>query len=405
MLRLIAATALVVAARAVVPSAVHAQTTIFSDNLNDLTGFNQNATQYLTTFPVSFGGSLNGTATGNVAWAKTGDGALNSVEIAGVWWPGFYDGGNPTTLTTALAVSGANTLGVNYSVSFNLAPSCYSNGSQATSSASGDGIGLELVVGSNIVAQSSFLAADFNNSAGVGFLSYQTETLNYVGNGLGSPKLEFYCLNPGNGHFGGAIDDVVLQQLPGAPIPSFTWSGTAGSAWNTTTQNWVSTSNHQPTTYADGSIATFDDAVGSLGSTTIVISGSGVAPYQATFNNNAYNYTLQSSGGIGITGSASLTLAGSGNVTMIGANTYTGNTNLNSGTLIVSSVNTSLGSSTLSFNGGTLKYANSAAGETINNAIQLLGGGTLNTNGNAVAIANPITGGGGLTKAARASWP
>ena len=61
-------------------------------------------------------------ATGIVAWTKAGAGALNSVEINGLWWPGFYDGtgGNATTLTTTLAISGANTLGVTYSVSFNL---------------------------------------------------------------------------------------------------------------------------------------------------------------------------------------------------------------------------------------------------------------------------------------------
>ena len=71
----------------------------------------------------------------------------------------------------------------------------------------------------------------------------------------------------------------------------------------------------------------------------VAISGSGVAPYQVTFNNNAYNYTLQSTGGFGITGTTSLTMSGSGSVTMTGTNTYTGNTNLNAGTLIVSSVN------------------------------------------------------------------
>jgi outer membrane autotransporter protein len=55
----------------------------------------------------------------------------------------------------------------------------------------------------------------------------------------------------------------------------------------------------------------------------------------------------------------------------------------------------SLGTSTLTFNGGTLQ---ALAALTFTNAIALSGSGTVDTNGNDVTLSGTITGGGGLTK-------
>ncbi|MBU3665816.1 MAG: hypothetical protein FGM15_08080 [Chthoniobacterales bacterium] len=95
-------------------------------------------------------------------------------------------------------------------------------------------------------------------------------------------------------------------------------------------------------------------------------------------------------------GTVGLTKSGIGTVTLSGSNSYTGVTHINGGTLQISS-DANLGNAAggLHLEGGTLK---TAAGLTNNRAVTLTGGGTFDTDGNAVTLAGVISGGGALTK-------
>ena len=114
-----------------------------------------------------------------------------------------------------------------------------------------------------------------------------------------------------------------------------------------------------------------------------------------------------------ITGNAILTKTGSGSLTLTNGNSYTGLTNLNGGTLVING-QFALGGALYAgttFNGGALGYVANLPGTNGNGDITadsggvakpvtlLAGGGTVNTNGNTVSFANPITGTGAFTKA------
>jgi autotransporter-associated beta strand protein len=100
-----------------------------------------------------------------------------------------------------------------------------------------------------------------------------------------------------------------------------------------------------------------------------------------------------------MSGSGSLTKLGNGAVTLTGANSYSGRTNFNAGTLNVGSSG-ALGSGTLSFGGGTLQYSSSNTTDYSSRfssaANQLY---RIDTNGQNITFASALTSSGGsLTK-------
>ena len=117
------------------------------------------------------------------------------------------------------------------------------------------------------------------------------------------------------------------------------WTGAGDGGWTTAAQsakNWKLASNGNGTDYIANDTVVFDDsAVG----TVVSISGTAdVAPAIVTFNNNTSNYTLQ--GLYGITGSASLSKSGSASLIIAtSANSYTGGTFLQSGTIALGIAN------------------------------------------------------------------
>ncbi|WP_354042970.1 autotransporter domain-containing protein [Devosia sp. UYZn731] len=101
-----------------------------------------------------------------------------------------------------------------------------------------------------------------------------------------------------------------------------------------------------------------------------------------------------------LAGTGSLTKTTNGTVSLSGTNTYSGTTTIGGGILEANS-SAALGdgstTNTLIFNGGTLR-ATGAITSLDDRGVQMLGAGTLDTNGNAVRFGGNITGAGALTK-------
>ena len=107
-----------------------------------------------------------------------------------------------------------------------------------------------------------------------------------------------------------------------------------------------------------------------------------------------------------VSGTRSLTKTGTGTLTLSGSNSYSGGTNVSNGVLSFNSI-TALGAGTTlnlgaNTTNGTLRYASGNTADVSSLTVTInAGGGTLDTNGNDVLLANAIGNGGagGLTKA------
>jgi len=157
------------------------------------------------------------------------------------------------------------------------------------------------------------------------------------------------------------------------------WSGAASSEWSTAAiaapKNWKLFSNSAATDYLEtvaygNDAVAFDDSVGG-GAKSINIAVANVKPVNVAFNNSAINYTLQSPGAFGISGTTALTKSGSGTLTVATSNSYSGNTFFKAGTLQIGSAS-ALGSGTLAWSGGTLS-SDGAGTRSIANPIALSG--------------------------------
>ncbi len=162
---------------------------------------------------------------------------------------------------------------------------------------------------------------------------------------------------------------------------AYRWTGNNNGSWDTTTaNNWQR--DGSPVLFANGGSAVFDDTV--TGTTDVTVSGT-VLPATVTFNNGNSSYTLATSVGSGIGGTATVTKTGNGTVVLNGGgSTYTGATIINNGTLSVSSLNnggvaSDIGSASssaanLSLNGGTLQYTGGGATSDRSFTLGLSGG-------------------------------
>jgi len=221
-------------------------------------------------------------------------------------------------------------------------------------------------------------------------------------------------------------------------VEPLSWN-TGNGVWDTATVNWVDAA-LTPQSYTDPVDAVlFDDASGATGSPTITLN-SVLSPTSVTMKSTNHDYTISGSGQIAGTGPLTLDAANTRTLTLTTANTYTGNTTINGGTLqlgngatqgsvvgnlidnaalvvtnnaaltltntlsgtgklimqgpgaiTLSTDNTSF-TGTAAVNAGTLflNNANALAGAT---GISLAGGTTLTPNLNGITLSSPITNG------------
>lgn len=181
-----------------------------------------------------------------------------------------------------------------------------------------------------------------------------------------------------------------------------TWTGAVNTVWNTTDLNWAE---------GDQKFFTGDAAVfGDTGAGSLTITGT-VSPSTVTFSNTTGNdYTLTSTAGNQIGGPGALVKSGTGLLTLVGSNTFTGNTTLSGGTLAIredaclGSVSAAPVADRLTLDGGTLKFDLTTPGNftlAANRGVTLgAGGGTIDTTavGNSATgtVAGAITGAGDL---------
>ena len=197
---------------------------------------------------------------------------------------------------------------------------------------------------------------------------------------------------------GSAITLAIAGDLP-------FWTGGGDGKWNlSSTSNWLLVAT--PTTYLANDVVLFNDNAAGTGPVSVNIDAANVTPTATIFSNSSRNYVVTSSGGFGIA-SGSLTMNGTGTLTLSTANTYTGATNLNAGTLILSGSGTLGTASALTLGGGQLDLGGSsqsvgalvvtaaaATGDTLRNGS--LSGSSYaasNSSGDAIVSANLLANG------------
>jgi fibronectin-binding autotransporter adhesin len=207
-------------------------------------------------------------------------------------------------------------------------------------------------------------------------------------------------------YFNGAIDEVAYYTnvLSGAQIlanynaligsiTNDAWTGAVNTNWDTATANWT---NSTPTNvFSDGVLAAYNgDPVtfGDSAANFTVNLAANVTPLTVTFNNSAHNYTVASAGGFGIGGVAALTTLGSGTVTLLDTNTFTGPITISAGELALGGSG-QLGAGTYAGNiadNGAFVDA-STSPQTLAGPISGTGSLTVNAPGAALTLANANT--------------
>ncbi|MCX6873871.1 MAG: HYR domain-containing protein [Verrucomicrobia bacterium] len=140
---------------------------------------------------------------------------------------------------------------------------------------------------------------------------------------LGEYMLQVVAFGPGGAVSEGQEIGVTVSEA----IPYDIWAGTVSNDWDiNTTANW--TAGGLPANFAETDWVMFDDSA--TGTTTVNLTTT-LAPGGVTVTNSALNYTFTGSGKL--TGPTGLTKNGTGVLTVLTANDFTGGTIIDGGTL------------------------------------------------------------------------
>jgi fibronectin-binding autotransporter adhesin len=273
-------------------------------------------TDTVGTVNVNSGGTLstpNGTTTGSIA----GPVSVNS--------GGALAMGDISTLN----FSGGLTIHSGSSVSMNL-------GSGFTSDL------LNITAGGLTIGDASSTNPTLNINGSPSAGSY--DLMNYVGGltenepfSVNGPAGFNYTLNYGSTTPG----EILLNVTVASNV--LTWTGSYdGTSWdvNAAHTNW---SNGVAVGYSNSKAVLFSDSA-PAGDTTINLAANGITPSSITVNTSSNSYTLESTGGFGISGSGSLIKEGATTFTVLNNNSFTGGTTISGGAVQVGNGTGSTGS-------------------------------------------------------------
>ena len=200
----------------------------------------------------------------------------------------------------------------------------------------------------------NFAPAAFYPLAASGGVSFTGPTsLKFIGTPSGGVPYVLFSYGSGgvtglgnltsSGYRANIVDDSGMQQVTATVnTGNLSWNSTNGT-WAVGTGGWIGGFSN----YFNGDSVTFNER---SSASVVTLSGS-LLPASVTVDNSSNPYTFSGSGSIG--GDASLTKSGAGALTLATANTYTGGTTFNAGTLNLNNAS-ALGSGLLTINGGTL---------------------------------------------------
>jgi fibronectin-binding autotransporter adhesin len=157
------------------------------------------------------------------------------------------------------------------------------------------------------------------------------------------------------------VNKKVILTIPAAD--SLVW---VGPGWwdvnNSGNYVWRLASNSDATYYQENAIqgdtVRFDDSATTGGTTVDLLET--LNPYRITVDNTSKNYGFVTTGTGRISGGATLTKSGSGDLAISTTNTYTGGTTLNAGSISLG-FSTPLGTGRLTINGGSLRSEDDTA--------------------------------------------
>jgi autotransporter-associated beta strand protein len=173
---------------------------------------------------------------------------------------------------------------------------------------------------------------------------------------------------------------------------ALTWTGTASGVWDINTAfNWSDGVN--PETFFSGDSVTFPEA----GANPAVTLTGLIAPAGVSVTSDTTNYTFTSTAGNLITGTTGLSKSGTSTLTLVGENTYSGNTTLSGGVLAITNANNIgngvAGNGLVLSGGGKLsQVGNTAMNLGVNRSIAVGTGGAVIEHNNATAAAITIPG-------------
>jgi len=290
---------------------------------------------------VSNGATLGGRGTVN---------GLTTVAAGGIIEAG-HSGTGKLTLGGGVTFSGAGN--VNFGILSNYAASTGVNAGAMTLSGAAGSVVINIASLGSATAGNTYTLLDYSGGS--------------IG-GTGASALTLAAL-PSRG-IGNLVNTGSQINLALTSLDYLKWTGSAGTAWNTSNSSWKLNSNNSVTSYINtpGDSVVFDD---STANGVVDVSGADVNPTSVVFNNASTAYTLQGSNAVA--GGTSVVKNNGASLTITNANTYNGGTTLNAGTLNINNAS-AIGSGALTIAGGALDNTTAAAVTLSTNNVQAWNG-------------------------------